>query len=127
MPRLLAVLLTMFNERTRVSFDAASESVKQLLALATGSIGGTIALFDDDATSGIDLGEARGAYLGLALLALSIVFGLFSLGMLAGQLGSDRITTPSTYAKPVLFMAGGQMITFGLAIISLVVATVFGI
>ena len=127
MPGLLAVLLTMIDDRTKAGFDAAGDSVKQLLALATGSIGGTIALFDESGTAGINLGDSRGVYLGLAFLALSVICGLFALGMLAGQLGSVKINAPSTYAPPVRLMAGGQMLMFGLAIAALVVATILGL
>src|SRR5438270_13400590 len=101
------------DERTKAAFAAASESVKQLLTLATASIGGAIALLDNPDVVGVQFG--RNACLidiGLVLLALSVVFGLFALGTLAGQLGSNEIRTPSTYAAPVRFMHSGQLLCF---------------
>ena len=115
----------MFDDRCKASFDAAGEAVKQLLALATGSIGAAIALFDDGDSAGIDFGAAAGAVnIGLGLLAASVVFGLFALGTLAGQLGALAIETPSTYAGPVRLMHTLQMGLYGLGIIALVAAAI---
>jgi len=113
------------DDRSKASFDAAGEMVKQLLALGTAAIGGTIALFDDGNKAGIDLGGGRGVYIGLALLALSVVSGVFALGMLAGQLGSPQIREPKTYSKPVRRMTMAQMLLFGIAILTLVAAVLF--
>lgn len=124
MPGLLAVLLMSLDDRTKAAFDAAGETVKQLLALATASIGGMIALFDDGDAPGIDFGASamwvNGA---LCLFGLSVVFGLFAMGTLAGQLGNDKITKPSTYAAAVLVMTIIQMGTFGLGVAAAVGAT----
>ena len=114
-----------FEDRTKASFDAAGEAVKQLLTLATGSIGAAIALFDDGDTPGIAFGSnAACINIGLGLLAVSVVFGLFSLGALAGQLGSKDIEQPSTYAPAVLFFHIVQMGAFGLGLLMLVIAVI---
>lgn len=112
------------DDRAKAAFDAAGESVKQLLALATGAIGAAVALFDDGDVAGIDFGGNWGVYIGLVLLALSVAGGLFALGMLAGQLGSPAITSPSTYGRGVRLMAGAQMGFFGLGIFALVIAAI---
>jgi hypothetical protein len=112
------------DDRTKAAFDAAGESVKQLLALATGAIGAAVALFDDGDVAGINFVGNWGVYVGLVLLALSVASGLFALGMLAGQLGSTAIATPSTYGTGVRLMAGGQMAFFGLGVFALVIAAI---
>jgi hypothetical protein len=114
------------DDRTKAAFDAAGESVKQLLALGTGSIGAAIVLFDDGDVPGIDLQGNWGVYFGLVFLALSVLGGLFTLGMLAGQLGASaaEIPNPSTYSPKVRAMAGSQLGFFGLGILSLVGAAI---
>lgn len=113
-----------FDDRKKAAFDAASESVKQLLVLGTGSIGGAVALFDRDAP-GISFGPTAGwIYSGLSILAVSVIFGLFALGCLAGQLGSPCIEEPTTYAKAPRLMMFIQMGGFGLGIAALVLAAI---
>lgn len=113
-----------FDDRTKASFDMAGETIKQLLAVSIGSIGAAIALFDDGNKPGVDFG-ADGATIksGLILLAISVVFGLFSLGSIVGQLGNDAVTKPSTYAWNIRFFYSAQLATLGLGISALVFAT----
>jgi hypothetical protein len=114
-----------FDERTQASFDAAGEAAKQLLTLATAAIGATIALFDDGEAAGIGFGnDAVPVQIGLVLLAASVVFGLFTLGSLAGQLGSKKIPEPQIYAPAIKFFHIGQMASFGAGIVAFVYATI---
>ena len=102
---------------------AAGDTIKQILTLATASIGGAIALFDDKDEAGIQFGMVAGwVDAGLVLLAVSVVFGLMAMGAKAGQLGSDKIAAPSTYAFALRTMTMGQMLFYGLGIAMLVVA-----
>jgi len=110
------------DDRVKAAFDAASESVKQVLALGTASIGAAIALFDDDKTPGVNLVGSWAIYAGLVLLALSVMFGVLALCAIAGQLGSTKTQSPSTYSTPVRLMAGAELIFYGLGILLLVLA-----
>ena len=111
-----------FDDRTQASFEAASEAVKQLLTLSVGSIGAAIALFDDADKTGIDFGTDGGCIkIGLALLGLSVAAGLFALGAIAGQLGSNAIDKPSTYAPAVRWLHLIQLTAFGVGLLVLVV------
>lgn len=101
--------------------------VKQVLALATGSIGGVIVLFDDKDKPGIDFGAAACTVdAALWLLGGSVALGLLALGALAGQLGSPKITNPTIYANGVRLMTGGQMLVYGLGIGAAILAAVQG-
>jgi hypothetical protein len=121
----MAVLLMSLDDRGKCAFDAATETVKQLLALATASIGGVIVLFDDKDKPGIEFGSAACAVdASLCLLGLSVVLGLLALGALAGQLGSDKISAPSTYAPTVRLMTAGQMFLYGLGIVVAIFAVI---
>ncbi|MFZ1477087.1 MAG: hypothetical protein WAT18_05020 [Sphingorhabdus sp.] len=110
------------DDRTKAAFDAASEAVKQVLALATGTIGAAIALFDDGATAGIDFGAHDGwLQLGLVLAAVSVLCGLLSLGAIAGQLGSSKEEKPSTYSKGLRLFHFVQLASYGLGIVAMVI------
>ncbi|KQZ64602.1 hypothetical protein ASD67_09100 [Sphingopyxis sp. Root1497] len=114
-----------FDERIGAAFGAASDTVKQLLALATASIGGAIALFDDGAKAGIDFGPADlWVRIGLMLLAFSVLGGLMALGAIAGQLGSDKVDTPNSYAPGLRRFYGLQLLAYGLGVVALVVHAV---
>ena len=111
------------DDRVKAAFEAAGDAIKQILTLATGSIGGAVALFDDRDQPGIQFGRCAGWIdAGLSLLALSVVFGLLARGAKTGQLGNDAIAAPSPYSVGVRFMALGQMACFGLGVASLVIA-----
>lgn len=111
------------DDRSKAAFDAAGHTIKQILTLATGSIGGAVALFDDKDHPGIQFGKAAACVdIGLALLALSVAAGLMAMGAMAGQLGSDKIAVPSTYSPALRIFTTAQMALFGLGIAMLVVA-----
>jgi hypothetical protein len=113
------------DDRTKAAFDAASEAVKQVLGLATATIGAAIALFDDGDKAGIDFGIGdTWIRLGLVLLAVSVVCGLLSLGAIAGQLGSPNEPKPSTYSKGLRLFHGVQLGTYGLGVLALVVQAI---
>jgi hypothetical protein len=114
-----------FDERNNAAFGAAGDTVKQLLALATGSIGGAIALFDDDAKAGIDFGPSDlWVRIGLILLAFSVLSGLMALGAITGQLGSGKVATPDSYAFGLRLFYGLQLAAYGLGVVALVIHAV---
>ncbi len=109
-----------FDGRIGAAFGVAGETVKQLLALATATIGGAIALFDDDAQAGIDFGPNDGLLkFGLIMCGLSVISGLFALGAIVGQLGGSA-TPPSVYAKGITTTYTTQLASYGLAIAAIV-------
>jgi len=114
-----------FDDRTNAAFAAAGDTVKQLLALATASIGAAIALFDDGAKAGVDFGAADlWVRIALVLMAFSVVCGLMALGAIAGQLGSTRIAAPDSYAPGLRLFYGLQLAAYGLGVVALVVQVV---
>lgn len=113
------------DDRGKSAFEAATEMVKQLLALATASIGGVIVLFDDKDVRGITFGAAASEVnASLWLLGVSVGFGLLSLGALAGQLGSPEVRAPSIYATGVRIMTIGQMVAYGAGVLLVILAVV---
>ena len=99
------------------AFEFADGMVKQLLTLATGSLGGLIAIFDDKAATGIQLSGSYGIHTAIALLAASVVCGVVTLGCLTGQAArSDG--TPDLNSRDVRFPAMAQMVTFALGIVA---------
>jgi hypothetical protein len=113
------------DDRAKAAFEAAGDTIKQILTLATGSIGGAVALFDDKDQPGIQFGTAAPCVdAGLVLLAISVAAGLMAMGAKAGQLGSDKINVPSTYSPALRTFTIAQMAFFGLGIAMLVVAAI---
>lgn len=111
-----------FDDRAAAAFSTASDTTRHLLSLATGATGAAIALFDDDKTPGIAFGpQGLSVEIGLALLALSVVSGLMTMGALVGQLGSDK-AVPTVYGAGVRLFYAVQLATFGGGIIALVAA-----
>ena len=107
------------------AYDFAQESLKQVLTLATGSIGAAIALLDDGDVAGIDFGAgAAWVYTGLALLVASVGLGLFGLFNLAGTLERPPPSGPSIYKGSIQFFWGGQLLLFvlGLGVLVLAIA-----
>lgn len=103
------------------SFKFAEGMVKQVLTLATASIGGIILIFDEKA-SGIQLGAySWWLFLSLVLLSVSVVTGVLSLGSLASQLGDPPAGGPSIYDKTARALSGTQLIAYALGIIFAVV------
>lgn len=115
----LALLLMPLDDKIKAGFDVAGESAKQLIGLATATLGGAVALFDDGETAGLNLPQSCSAFgWGMVSIGLSVAFGMVTLGAIVGQL-SERTTTPSVYAKGVIFAYLLQMLTYivGLALL----------
>lgn len=108
------------DDRAKAAFAAATDAVKQLLTLATGTVGATIALFDDAKTPGVVFTD-RLLVPALACVAVSVVSGLFALGALTGQLGARTLAEPSVYAGPIRLFHTLQMAAFGLGLVLIVV------
>ena len=101
-------------------FEFAEGMVKQVLTLATGGIGGIIALFDDDKTSGIQLAGSPLLFWAIGLLAFSAVAGILSLGALTSELAQN--TRPANAnAANVRYPAAVQMLAFAAGVVLLAV------
>jgi len=98
-------------------FEFAEGTVKQLLTLATGSLGGVIALFDDDKHAGVQLAGSWCLFAAIGLLAISMVAGIITLGCLTAQLAQTK-KAPSVNANDVRYPAMTQMVTFAFGIIA---------
>ncbi|HIM30357.1 MAG TPA: hypothetical protein EYG57_12540 [Planctomycetes bacterium] len=110
-----------FPEIVSESFKFAEGMVKQVLTLATASIGGIILIFDEKA-SGIQLGAySWWLFVALVLLSVSIVTGVLSLGSLASQLGNPPEEGPSIYDPTTRALSGTQLLTYAAGIICAVV------
>ena len=93
------------------------------MTLATGSIGGIIALFDDDKHAGVQLAGSWWLFAAIGLLAISMVAGIITLGCLTAQLAQTK-KTPSVNAKDVRFPAMAQMLAFAAGVIAVAVEVV---
>ena len=101
---------TEITSRDAKAFDLASETVKQLLALATGIVGVTVAFAKDIAPA---TNQAKWILvLGGGVLVISLLFGVCALQSLSGQLGSARITKPNVYASAITFFVVAQWLLF---------------
>lgn len=95
------------------AYDFAQESLKQVLTLATASIGGAIALLDKADQPGIDFGaHATLVFWGLGLLVGSVASGLLGLFNLAGTLDTPPATGITIYKGSIQFFWGGQLLLF---------------
>lgn len=95
--------------------------VKQLLTLATASLGGIVAIFDDGSQPGVQLaGRSPSLLISLALLAFSVVCGVLVLGGLTGQLARTDGAQPSINHKPIRIFTMLQMFSYALGIIFVV-------
>lgn len=113
------------DDKIKAGFDVAGESAKQLIGLATATLGGAIALFDKGDQPGLNLPEGSTLFgLGMALLGLSVACGLVTLGAIVGQL-SERTEAPSVYAKGVSVGYFSQMLTYGAGLLLLIWFAVF--
>lgn len=97
-------------------FEFAEGMVKQALTLATGSIGGIVALFDDDKTAGVQLAGSPLLFWAIGVLALSAVAGILSLGALTAELARKN-QVANANAKGVRFPAVVQMLTFAAGVV----------
>ena len=111
------------DDRSLKAFELADAAVKQVLALATGAIGGAIILFDSE-PAGLDFGEAAlFVRWGISGLVASIAFGLCALFNLFGLLGNKLVLEPSVYKGSIRFFVGGQLLFFFVGMVLLAVAT----
>jgi hypothetical protein len=121
----LAVLLMVIDDKIKAGFDMAGESAKQIIGLATATLGGALALFDDGTRPGLNLPEGTTLFgLAMALLALSVAFGLLTLMAIVGQL-SEKTAKPSVYAKGVSLFYFLQMASYGVGLLLLIWFAVF--
>lgn len=113
------------DEKIKAGFDIAAESTKQIIGLATATLGGAVALFDDATKPGLNLPGGTTLFgFGMVLLGLSVAFGLLTMGSIVGQL-SEKTETPSVYAKGVILAYSLQMVTYFLGLLLLVFFAVF--
>lgn len=98
-------------------FEFADGMVKQLLTLATGSLGGIIAIFDDGDRSGIQLTGSNWLIGSIIFLALSAIAGIVTLGCLTAQLARTD-GAPDANALDVRVPAMVQMVAFAAGVIA---------
>jgi hypothetical protein len=115
----LSFLLMAFDDQKAAAFTAIGTAAERMLAFATATIGGAIALFDDGQKAGVDFGAEDGAIrVGLFLLGGSVVSGLMTLGAVAGQLGNS--TDPQPYAPALRMFYGAQLALYGFGLAALI-------
>lgn len=105
-------------------FELADGMVKQLLTLATGSLGGIIAIFDDSKQPGVQLTGSGWLTGSIVLLALSVIAGIVTLGSLTAQLAQKNVT-PNANALDVRIPAAVQMIAFAAGVAAVAGEVVF--
>ena len=99
----------MSEARLLKSFELTDAAIKHVLTLATGTIGGAIALLDDDKTPGIQFGEsATCIQVGLWLLVICQVMGLLAAHTVAGILAKP----PAAIDKGSLRLFWGLQLIF---------------
>jgi hypothetical protein len=99
------------------AFEFADGMVKQLLTLATGSLGGIIAIFDDRNRPGVQLAGSAWLIGSITLLALSVIAGVITLGCLTAQLAGTN-PTANANALGVRIPAAIQMLAFAAGIVA---------
>ncbi|MDQ3622268.1 MAG: hypothetical protein M3463_07245 [Verrucomicrobiota bacterium] len=113
------------DDQRQKAFDFAQEVSKQLITLATAVIAVSLTFGADIATCAT--GNARSFLIwSWSLLLVSLVFGLWTLMALAGNLetASASSTTPSIRTANVTIPAVAQILLF---LAGLVLAVLFGI
>ena len=110
------------EERNKLAFSLAGDSVKQVLTLSSAMLAFTVT-FSTDVTEGATAADERWLWATWALLAVSILAGVVTLLSLVGVLGSPD-STPDVYADGVRKVAGAQMLAFAAALIA---AAAFGV
>jgi hypothetical protein len=103
------------DENTKIAFDFARDTTKQLIALATGIIAFTIT-FSKDFIRPLDMADRILASLCWVMFLLSVLFGLWTLlaltGTLEPQAGRESTSTPSIRGSNVTLPSKFQVITF---------------
>lgn len=108
------------DPRIEKAFDFAQESTKQLITLATAVIALTIT-FLTDVVKTAPAGSAPFLKAAWVLYLLSIVFGIFTLLSLTGNLEKEE--SPSIYRGNIVVFSMSQVLSFGCA---LALTLVFG-
>lgn len=111
LPIIPVLLITM--DRIEKAYDFLLESVKQLMALATGVIALTIT-FGKDFLIGVDKQSQGIALWAWGALLFSIFFGLWCMFAMAGTLASHNVSDEKTspYRFNIEFPFGCQIVTF---------------
>ena len=111
------------DDKRKMAFEAARDSTKQFLTLATGIIALTITFSKDFA--GAEAGLKILVFLAWILLLVSVLFGLCVLLALTGTLEPIDPSTPNSIrGKNVIIPASLQIVTFFLG---LALTVAFGI
>ena len=105
-------------------FEFAEGMVNQMLALATGTIGGIIAFFDDDKAAGVQLHGSAWLVAAIGLLSLSMFAGIVTLGSLTGQL-TRKTGRPDANALGVRAPAMVQVAAFACGVLAVAAEVVF--
>lgn len=108
------------DERVKKAFDFAADLAKQLITLATGLIALTIT-FSKDFIQHAPGASKVWALLAWCLLLGSVVFGIWTLMALTGNLGKGkddaRTALPDVYTPNVRLPATLQILSFLLALV----------
>jgi hypothetical protein len=113
-------------DRQEKAFDFADAAVKQVLTLATGTVGAAVALFDDGETAGIQFpNETLWLSAGFVLTVISIAAGLAAINRLTGVLVEEKVFTSATVKERlVYFFWLVQLLCFPAGLACFVVAAV---
>ena len=106
------------NPAVKKAFDAAQDAIKQLLTLSTAIVGAVVTFSGSGSTGILDF-KAAGWPIPFSIvwMLLSMMFGFFALLNIIGSLSTDAAPTP--YKGVIRFFAGGQILFFFAAIVTL--------
>jgi hypothetical protein len=107
------------------AFESAEGMVKQVLTLATGSIGAIIVLFEDDKLAGVQLAGSSLLLWAIGLLALSAATGVLTLGAITAQL-AEGPDAADPNAHSVRYPAVVQLVAFAAGLVAVAVEVVRG-
>jgi hypothetical protein len=113
--------------RQQKAFDYAEAAIKQVVTLATVTIGAAIALFDDKSKSGLQLGDGEWIIAGLALTVASAILGMFANNRLAGILVEESAFPNPRIDEPWVYRLWFfQLVTFAGGLASFAIAAMCG-
>lgn len=110
------------DERISKAFDAAQDTIKQLITIASAVVGAMVTFAGNGSTTFIDLKTAGWpAPVSIVLLLLSIGAGLAALMNLTGAIGNTKIHTPTPYQPGIRIFVIAQVVTFvsGMVVLAL--------
>jgi hypothetical protein len=108
------------DERISKAFDAAQDTIKQLITIATAVVGAVVTFSGTGPSAFIDLkAVGMSALVAVILLLLSIGAGLAALMNLTGALGNLKIHSPTPYQAGIRIFATIQVIGFAAGIVVL--------